>query len=133
MLAFLLLFPAASERQLFGVAVKPLSRVPERVSSFEKVDADGSAWLAKAYGQNYEKFNELRGDSSGFVYDPKTRSYVPVLTHHGVAVTPQTAKISGSARPRWWSRVIVVAIGAIAIARRASVAAPLLRYAVVAL
>jgi hypothetical protein len=130
MLVFLLSVVATSERQfLQAYAATPAypqsPGVPQGVSSPE--DADGRVWLAKAYGQNYEAFNQLRGDSSGFVYDAQTQSYVPVVTH-----SEASTEMKGSARSRssWWSRVFFVAFSVLAFAKRVNVV-PLMRYALV--
>lgn len=133
MLVFLLSVAVTSERRLFGpygfsvpVGYQPslAPAVPEGLSNF---DADGRVWLAKAYGQNYENFNMLRGDSSGFIYDAQTQSYVPVVTHNGV---PKEIPAVSRPRPTWWSRVFFVTIGIIAFAKRMNAVTPLLvRYA----
>jgi hypothetical protein len=128
MFVFLLSVTATSQRQLFemGPSVLPLQQVKEGVSVAPDADADGRDWLAKAYGHNYETFNQLRGDSSGFVFDAQTQSYVPVVTHRA----PPT-EMKGGTRPRssLWSRVFVIAFGVLAIVSRARRAAPLMRYA----
>jgi hypothetical protein len=123
MFVFLLsLVSAASERQLYAVTpgYPQPSVVPQSVSS---LDADGRVWLAKAYGQNYESFNQRRGDSSGFYYDVQTQSYVPIVMHNdGV---PRANDVP---RSSWWSRVFFVAFSVLAFAKRTNVV-PLMRYA----
>jgi hypothetical protein len=123
MLVFLLSVLATSERQLYA-AIPGYPQSPQGISSLE---ADGRVWLGRAYGQNYEIFNQLRGDSSAFVYDAQTQSYVPVVTHNGA---PKEIKGSARSRPSWWSRVFFVAFSGLAFAMRANVV-PLMRYALV--
>jgi hypothetical protein len=127
MFVFLLSSVAIAERQLLAAyavpqGYPPLAAVPEGVSD---LDADGRVWLAKAYGTNYEHFNQLRGDSSAFMFDSQTQSYVPVVTHNGI---PKEIKGYPRPRPSWWSRVFVVAFGVFAFVKRVNVV-PLMRYA----
>jgi hypothetical protein len=128
MFVFLLSFVAASERHLYAVTpgYQQSPVVPQSINQLG-MEADGRVWLAKAYGQNYETFNKLRGDSSGFVYDPQTQSYVPVVN-----TVPKEAK--GFFRPRsaWWSRVIFLACGVVAFAARIHIVptVALMRYAI---
>jgi hypothetical protein len=118
-----LTFLAAPERRLYALPGVPQS--PMTSQDVNDLDSDGRVWLAKAYGQNYENFNQIRGDSSAFMYDTQSQSYVPVVTH-----TTVREGTNGSYRPRsaWWSRVIFVAFGVLAFAKRVPVV-PLMRYA----
>jgi hypothetical protein len=132
MFVFLLSLLAASERQFLQAYTAPLGypRSPVAPEDIGELEADGRVWLAKAYGQNYESFNQLRGDSSAFMYDAQTQSYVPVVTHNGVP--KELAGYDHRPRSSWWSRIFFVAFGVLAFAKRTKLATnvvPLMRYA----